>query len=279
MKPGSVAVVTDSTADLPAEQAEASGIQVVPALLTLDGQDFLDGRQLSRADFYARLPGLHQPAITAAPPPSAFEAAYDWALTAGHSRVFSIHISSKLSSMLDVAKSAARAFGGRIMTFDSQKVSMGLGFQALAAAGASAAGAGIEQILECALSARARARTLALINTLEYLKRSGRVAWLRAGVGELLRIKLLVSIVDGSVQRVAQIRTYQRALAHLAGIAAGWPSIQSLAVLHSNIPAAASDFAARLEPLAASPVAVVNVTTVIGAHVGPGSLGLAALLG
>jgi DegV family protein with EDD domain len=276
MRTGSVAVITDSTSDLPIDQVEANRIQVVPALLTLDGRDYLDGQQLSRAEFYSRLPALLQPATTAAPPPSAFEAAFERALSAGYSHIFSIHISSKLSSILDGAKAAARAFGDRITTFDSLNVSMGLGFQALAAARASREGAGIDQILESALSVRGRARTLALINTLEYLKRSGRVAWLRAGFGDLLRIKLLVSVVDGTVQRVAQIRTYQRALARLASIANEWSPIQSLAVLHTNIPEEASEFAARLRPLTG--MAVVNVTTVIGAHVGPGALGLAALL-
>lgn len=271
------AVVTDSTSDLPAQEVERLAVTVVPAIVTLDGQSYVDGAGLSRTEFYRRLPSLRQPATTAAPPPGVFAEAYERLLSAGAQAVLSLHLSQKLSGMLDIARQAATAFGERVRTFDSQQVSLGLGFQAAAAASAAWRGEPLQAVLETARSARARARTIAMINTLEYLRRSGRVSWLRAGLGEALRVKLLVAVIDGAVQRLDEVRTRGRALGALEAQARAWGPLERLAVLHSAIPEQAAAFAARLRQLCAETPLVVDVTTVIGAHVGPGSIGLAAL--
>lgn len=273
-----VAIVTDSTCDIPGETAEILQIRVVPALLTFEGRTYQDETEISRSDFYRRMPTLAKPATTAAPSPLAFEQAYDSALTAGAGHVVSIHVSSRLSGIFNAATQAAKSFGERVWTLDGEHVSMALGFQAIVAAEAALQGAALGAVVSIADQARRRSRLVALIDTLEYLKRSGRVTWLRAGIGDLLRVKLLVSVVDGWVKRTDMLRTKSRALDRLTSIAHSWGRIERLAVLHSGALEDARAFARRLSGLAPHPLLISEVTPIIGAHVGPGCLGLAAML-
>lgn len=273
----STAIVTDSTSDVPPEEAEALSIEVVPVLITLNGHSYVDGLELSRADFYRRLPRTKAPATTAAPSPRAFEAVYEKVLSQGAERVLSIHPSEKLSSLVNIARQAATSFGDRVQVFDSWYVSLAAGFQAMQAGAAALAGETFETIVEVAQKARDRARVAAMIDTLEYIRRSGRVSWLRAGLGDLLRVKLLIRVADGMVQRIGQARTKARALEQLRSIAEAWGPLDRLAILHSAVPAEAAEFAQRLRDLYSQSPLIVDVTTAIGTHVGPGSIGLAAL--
>ena len=271
------AIVTDSTSDLPSEIARDLEIEVVPAIVTMDGRSHQDGLDLSRQDFYRRLPSLREPATTAAPPPGAFEAAYQRLLDGGARQVLSIHISSGLSALISMARQAAKAAGEQIHVFDSLQVSLGLGFQVMEAAAAALRNEPFEAIQEAARRARERARLVAMIDTLEYLRRGGRVSWIRAGIGDLLRVKLLVRVADGVVQRIGEVRTKHRALDQLLTLAESWGPLDRLAVLHSGVPEEGAAFAERLHHLSTQVPFIVDVTTAIGAHVGPGSIGLAAL--
>jgi DegV family protein with EDD domain len=275
----SISLVTDSTSDLPAAVAEREGVTVVPALITLDGQSYQDGRELSRSEFYRRLPGLSQPATTAAPPPSAFEAAYEGLLGAGSGRVISVHLSRRLSAMHDIAVQAAKRFGERVHVVDSGQVSLGLGFQLLEAARAIRAGGTFASILQVLDRARDRSRTLAMIESMEYLRRSGRVDWLRSSLGQWLHVRLLLEVVDGFIRRVGQARTRGRAIDELLALAARWGAVERWGVMHSGVAVEAEALAARL-PVDGSPEPsmIVDVTTVIGVHVGPSCLGLAGFL-
>jgi DegV family protein with EDD domain len=271
------AIVTDSTSDLPAEIAREMEIEVVPAVVTIEGESHYDGLDLSRPDFYRRLPSLREPATTAAPPPGVFEGLYRRLLEGGARQVLSIHLSSRLSAMINMARQAAKAVGEQIHIFDSLQVSLGLGFQVMEAAACALRREPLDAILETARRARDRAQLVAMIDTLEYLRRSGRVSWLRAGLGDLLRVKLLVRVADGVVQRIGEVRTKSRALDQLRGLAESWGPLERLAVLHSGVPEEAAAFADRVRSLASRMPLVVDVTTAIGTHVGPGSIGLAAL--
>jgi len=273
-----VAIVTDSTCDIPPAIAESLGIRVVPALLTLDGTTFEDGLGLTRSEFYRRLPSLARPAQTASPSPHAFQSTYDSAFSAGAQSVVSIHASSRLSGIFNAASHAAKAFGDRVVALDGQHVSMALGFQAVVAAEAPRDGAPFEAVVRLAEKAREAVRLVAMIDTLEYLKRSGRVTWVRAGLGDLLRVKLLIAVVDGLVKRIDHIRTKARALERLHSIARSWGASDRLAILHSGVPQEAQALGERLRELTPLPPVFADVTPLIGAHVGPGSLGLAALL-
>jgi DegV family protein with EDD domain len=271
------AIVTDSTSDLPSGIARDLQVEVIPALVTMEGESHMDGLDLSRPEFYRQLPFLKEPATTAAPPPGAFEQVYRRLLETGIRQVLSIHLSSKLSAMIDMARTAAKAVGGQIHIFDSLQVSLGLGFQVMEAAAAALRNEPFEAILEAAHRARERARVAAMINTLEYLRRSGRVSWIRAGIGDLLRVKLMIRIADGMVERIGEVRTKHKALDQLLGIAESWSPLDQLAVLHSGVPEEAASFAERVRHLSGRLPLIVDVTTAIGTHVGPGSIGLAAL--
>jgi DegV family protein with EDD domain len=272
-----IAIVTDSTADIPPEQAEPLAIRVVPALLIFEGETYRDGEGITRQDLYSRMPELAKMPTTAAPSPHFFAEAYEAALTEGAETVLSMHLSAKLSGIFNAASQAARPFRGRVHVYDSLQVSMGLGFQVLETARAALQGKGLEEVSAVAHRARSRAHLMAMIDTLEYLRRSGRVNWLRAGVGDLLQVKLLVEIVDGLVQAAGRVRTQKKAIQHLMNSARDWSPFSHLAVLHTAAQEKAAELAGQLADLSATAPLVVEATTVIGTHVGPNAIGVAGL--
>ncbi len=273
----SVAVVTDSIADIPPEEAEALHITVVPALVTVEGVSYLDGEELSRDEFYHRMPSLSEPATTAAPSPLAFENVYRRLLSSGVERILSIHVAANLSGMLNTVHQAAQAFGDRIYLFDSKQLSLGQGFQVMEAAAAALKGMPFESVLETTHFARRKVHFVAMINTLEYLKRSGRIGWLSAGMGNLLHLKLLVRVVDGVIERLGITRTRSKAISQLLSLTNSWGPLKRLAVLHSAAPEEAANVADKIRHQSSSPPLVVGITTALGVHVGPNAIGLVGL--
>ena len=272
-----VAVVTDSTADIPAAIAREMRISVVPAILTIDNETFRDSEAFSRDDFYQRMPSMKSPATTAVPSIDEFKNAYETGLEMGAENVFAVHVSSKLSAMYDTATRAAEDFGDRVETFDSEQLSLGLGFQAMDAADCALRGNTLNEVRDCALRARQNARVFAMINSLEYLRRSGRVSWLQAGVGDMLRIKVLIDIQGGLPIFAGRTRTRKKGVEKLIESGEAWKRVARFAVLHSGVPDEAREIAHQLEHISSTPSLVVSATTIIGAHIGPRSLGLAAL--
>ena len=268
------AIVTDSTSDLPKAEALELGVAVVPALLTVGEETLVDGVGISRPELYARMPDISKPVTTAAPSASAFEEVYEKALTAGATKVISIHLSSKLSGMLNVAHQAALEFGKRIHLIDSEQVSLGLGFQVIEAAKHALEGSPFEAVIETARRAREKTKLIAFMNTLEYLRRGGRVSWLSAGLGNILQVKLLLEIVNGVVEQFARVRTRTKALDHMLEYARSWGPLKRLGIPHAAAPEAASALAEELSSVSQLSPMIVDVTTVIGAHVGPGAVGI-----
>ena len=272
-----VAIVTDSIADIPAKQVETLKITVVPAILIIEGQSYVDGEEISREEFYQRMPTFSEPATTAIPSSMAFEKRYRSLLDSGYEHILSIHVASQLSGMINAASQAAQAFSDRVCIFDSQQLTMGLGFQVMEAAEASLHGDSLDSILEIVRVTRDRVRLVALIDTLEYLKRSGRISWLRASLGNLLQMKLLVNVIDGVVVRLGIARTHRKGIIQLLSHVESWGSLEHLAVLHSGISDQASALADKVRHLTEKPPFIVDVTTLIGTHVGPKAIGLAGL--
>ncbi|HET7010508.1 MAG TPA: DegV family protein [Anaerolineales bacterium] len=274
-----IGLVTDSASDLPPDLAAAEGVEVVPAVVIMDGQAYVDGGDLTREDFYRRLPGLLHPATTASPSLQAFESVYERLFAGGAVHVISVHLTRKLSGLHDIAVQAARRFGDRVHVVDTGQVSLGIGFPVLEAARAIRHGSSLQAVLETVENARQRVRTIALIDSLEYLRRSGRVGWLTASLGNILHVRLLLDIADGVVRRIGQFRSRHRGIDELLALASHWAPVQRWGVMHSAIEDEAREFASRLPAAVSSePPLVVDVTTVIGAHVGPGSLGVTGLL-
>ncbi|MCJ7566132.1 MAG: DegV family protein [Anaerolineales bacterium] len=272
-----IAIVTDSTADVPVETAASLNISVIPAVLTLNGETYVDGHDISRAEFYQRMPDLRTPPTTAVPSAIVFEETYQRLFESGVERILSIHLSSKLSGMVNTAMQAARNFGDRVTVFDSGQLTLGTGFQAIEAALVVMEGLDFDQVVRTARQFREKAYVVALIDRLEFMRRSGRVNWLRANIGDLLQIKQLVEVKDGLVNALSRTRTYTRAFEQLIAIAFTWSNIKRLAVLHSGAPEKAKELTERVSDLCPNPLMIVDVTTVIGVHVGPGCVGLAVL--
>jgi DegV family protein with EDD domain len=274
----SFAVVTDSTADIPPEHAAALGITVIPALVTVGSESYADGQGVSRSELYLGMASHRELPTTAAPSPVVFEAVYQRLLQGGAQGVVSIHVASQLSSIHAVATQAGRSFPGKVQVIDSGQLSLGLGFQVVEAAEAAAAGADQQAILNSAESVRRRVRLVAMLNTLEYVRRSGHVSWLRASMSDVLQVKLLVRVDGGKVERLSLVRTLQRAIDELLRLVPTWGPLGRLAVLHTAAQAEAERLAGRLAAQTGLDPWVVEATTVIGVHIGPGALGISAML-
>lgn len=276
-----IRIVTDSTCDLPPALAAAHDITVLPTYVNVGQESFLDGVDLTRTEFYERLPQYQSPPTTAAPPVGTFAATYEKLAGEGASAILSIHLASALSGVLNVARLGAEAAEDIDVTlFDSRQISMGLGFLALSAARAAQSGAPMDGIVAALEETVPRVHVFAALDTLEYLRRSGRVSWPEFGLGTLLRIKPLVHVHEGQVHSLEKVRTQSRALNHLLQHVANLGPLTELALLHTANPQGAERLrsqAAGLIPANYDPVAV-EVTPTIGAHVGPGALGFACVV-
>jgi DegV family protein with EDD domain len=228
------AIVTDSTSDISPQQAEQYHIHVIPTILIIDGKEYLDGAGISRQEYYRLLPGLNPPPTTASPSAGTFAGAYETALSRGADQVVSVHVASTLSAVYNTALGVAQEFGGRVTVVDSESLSFGLGFQAMAGAEASAAGGSLAQVLAAIEDTRRRVHVMAMLDTLTQLKRSGRVSWARAGLGDFFKIKLFVDVREGEVLRLGQARTREKGITQLGRRLSALGPLERLALLHTN---------------------------------------------
>ena len=272
------AIVTDSTADIPSEIAQQKNIEVVPAIIVMNGNSFKDGQGISREQFYERMTTMEALPTTATPSAGTFHKVYEKLFLEGAQAILSLHVASQLSGIYNTAKMAAQTFGERVHVFDSGSISMGLGFQVIAAAEAVAQKASIEKIIQRIVELQRKIRVIAMLDTLENIRRSGRVSWATARIGSFLRIKLFVEVKDGTVLNLGQARTRRKGIDHLMGLIHDLGPLERLAVLHSNAEADARKMLAELELELPESPHIVNITPVIGTHVGANGLGVAAVL-
>ena len=272
-----IGFVTDSTADIPADVAEMHGIEIVPALVNIDGESYTDGIEISREKFYVRLPELNPPPTTSSPSVGSFQERYDKLLRAGADFVISIHPPNELSGIFNAARLAAEAFGQRVKVLDSGQVSLGLGFQVILAAEAATRGGILQEVTALVESVRQRVRLAALLNTVEYIHRSGRVSWAAAKIGGILHFQPLIELRYGIVHRLGQVRTRVKGIERLKDTLNSWGPLERLAVLHTNAEYAARIILEDVKSKVAIHPLMVNVTTAIGTHVGPDGLGFAAV--
>lgn len=272
-----IAIVTDSTADLPEALTARHRIPVVPALLILEGVEYTDGATMSRTEFYRRLPALSTSPTTAAPSGGSFRKIYADLLEQGYDHVVSIHVASTLSAMVGSARVGAEEFGDRVTVLDSGQLSLGLGFQVLAAAEAAAAGGDLPAVLDAVRDTRDHTHVIAMLDTLEYLRRGGRVSFVQAGISALLRVRLFIELHEGRISMLEQVRTRRKAVARLWDMAVALGPSERFAVLHANAEQEADMLLDSLRIHLPEDPLLVNVNTVIGTHVGPGALGFAAV--
>jgi DegV family protein with EDD domain len=273
-----IAIVTDSTSDISPDQAEEHNILVIPTILIINEKEYLDGEGITREEYYQQLPDLNPPPTTSAPSAGTFAEAYELRLGQGFDHIISIHVASTLSGVCNAAKVGSQDFDDRVTVVDSQSLSLGLGFQALVAAKAAAAGTDLKQILAMTEDIRKRARVLAMLDTLVQLKRSGRVSWVRASFGDIFGVKLFVEIKDGEVLRLGQTRTRKKGIVKLSQIIESLGPLERLAMLHTNAEEEARAILEELSPETVHPPLIRNVTPVVGTHVGVNALGIAAVV-
>lgn len=274
-----VRVVTDSTAYLPEGFAARAGIATVPLHVLVDGRTLTDGLDLGPAELVGAL-RTHKAVRTSRPSPSEFARVYRDVLAAGASEVVSVHLSRELSGTWDAARVAAREVGP-VRVVDSRTTVMGMGFAALAAARAASEGADGDAVEAAAVRAAAQTSTWFCVPTLEYLRRGGRIGTAAAVLGTALAVKPLLHIDAGEITGVEKVRTMSRATARLLELASGaaGDGPAQLAVHHLGAQqqaVALADRLARRLPDAKGAL-VSEVGAVIGAHTGPGVLGVVVL--
>ena len=275
----SVAVVTDSTAYLPPELTEGYGIHVVPLYVVLPGRSGREGLDISPEDVARALAVRGQTVSTSRPTPGDFVAAYRHALDAGADRLVSIHLSAELSSTSDAARLAASQVGEHIVTVvDSRTAAMGCGFAVLAAARSAAAGADAEEVAETARRTAAQTSTYFVVDTLEHLRRGGRIGAAAAVLGSALAVKPVLHVKEGRVVPLEKVRTSARALHRLVqrAVEVAGDDPVSVAVHHLAAADRADRLAAELRERlpALRELHVSELGAAIGAHVGPGAVGV-----
>ena len=271
-----VAVVTDSTAYLPDGVAEREGIGVVPLHVVLGRRTGVEGQDVSPADVAAALSERRVEVSTSRPTPAELARAYR---ATGATSVVSVHLSQHLSGTHDAAVLAAREVAGDgidVRVVDSASIAMGSGFAVLAASARAAAGGSAEEVEQAARAAAAGTTCLFYVDTLEHLRRGGRIGAASALLGTALAVKPLLHVVDGRIAPREKVRTSARALSRLVELAllAAGDGPVDVAVQHLAAPERAASLAASLRERlpALGMLHVSEVGAVVGAHVGPGAL-------
>jgi len=275
VKNRAVAIVTDSTADLPAQLVKARGITVVPLTLNFEGRSLLDGVEIRPSEFYRKLPNATTHPTTSQPSPGRFAEAYADLLN-DHSEVVSIHISEKLSgTYASAVQGAEMVDASRVHVIDSQLVSMSLGLLTLAATEMVTQGADASAIARRVMDMREQVQTYFSVATLEFLRRGGRIGRASAMLGSVLQVKPVLCIRDGLVTPLERVRTFDRALSRVVELTREVDRGKGLCVIvgHADAESDAERVARELEPVAET-LMIQPLGPVVGAHAGPGVVGV-----
>jgi DegV family protein with EDD domain len=276
----SIAIVTDSTAYLPSSVVDVHGVLVVPLHVVIAGTEFSEGVDVTTGEVAAALRAF-RPVSTSRPSPQSFLDVYEKAAADGADAIVSVHISADMSSTVESAHLAAQQSPVPVRVVDSRSLGMAMGYAVVSAAELAASGASVDEVAAQALS-RAEASTVVFyVDTLEHLRRGGRIGSASAFLGSALAIKPILSLSDGHIRPLEKVRTSSRALARLEDLAAAAageaPAGVDIAVHHLESPEREEDLATRLRARmdVAGTVEVVELGAVVGAHVGPGTLAVA----
>ncbi len=271
-----VLVVTDSTSDIPKQMVADLGIVVVPLTVSFGTESFRDGIDLTPIDFLERLHTALELPKTSQPPITAFESVFRQAVTNGQD-VVCITISSDLSGTFNSARLAAEEVDpNRIKVIDSRGTSMQEGWIVVAAARAAALGVSTDQVVATARSAISRSKLYAVLRTLDYVHKGGRIGKAQQLVGTALAIKPILSLVDGVVVPVERVRTWKKAVARITDLVTPTPT--DIIVMHSeNLPDAQQVAADLQQSYPQSRLVIDYAGSAITTYAGPGAIGVAAL--
>ena len=277
----SVRVVTDSASDLTDEEASALGITIVPLSIRFGEEELIDRIELGADEFYARMAASDGVPGTAAPPPGAFKTAFDNCFEDGANTVVCINLSSGVSATLEAAEVGARELGDRdIRIIDSRSVTSGLGTMVLTAGRTANNGASAEEVVSVVESLKQRTYVYAALDTLENLKKGGRIGSAQALLGNMLSIKPIIDFSSGVVEEAAKLRTRKKSLVWLRDkLAEHGDRVENLTVMHAQ----AEDIEDFLKLLATvvdpSTIRVGSLGPVVASHAGPGVVGMSFTLG
>jgi len=273
-----IRIVTDSTCDLPEDVVDTNKISVIPLHINQGDETFLDGVDITREEFYARLPGFKPSPTTAAPGPEILRQAYEQLADEGADAILSIHISESLSATINSARMAAEKFTRIPVTvLDSTQLSLGLGFIVEEAAQMAELGHKVDQILDNLHELMKRTYVFASLKTLEYLRRSGRMHFAMARLGEILQIKPLLHMNQGK-PTAHRTRTQSRATKRLFEWLKEYAPYEKLAIVHAGVQAEAEAMRERVKDyLPNGEIPIVQITPVLGSHLGIGALGFACV--
>lgn len=270
-----VKIVTDSAADLTAEQVAAHDIRVVPLTIRFGDDEYTDGVDLTPQAFYDKMAATDVLPATAAPSPGAFAVAFREAAADGDP-VVCINLSSALSATMQSAETAAKAVAGdvSVRVLDSRSITAGLGLQVLAAAEAAERGASVDEIVGIVDHLSQHTKVFGALDTLDNLKKGGRIGGAQAMIGSILSIKPIIDISTGSVTEAGKQRTRKKAMVWLRDKLFELPDLESVAVLHG----CSEDVEELIELLSPrysrEQLSVWTIGPVIGSHGGPRVLGL-----
>ncbi|MFE4409466.1 DegV family protein [Streptomyces sp. NPDC056821] len=272
-----VAIVTDSTAYLPPRTMERHGITSVPLTVVLGDQALEEGTEISTRSLAQALQ-KRRPVTTSRPSPELFAETYRRVAASGASGIVSLHLSAELSGTYDAAVLAAREAPVPVRVVDTGMVAMALGFCALAAAETTEAGGTVDEAVAAAEKRAGGTSAFFYVDTLDYLRRGGRIGAAQALLGSALAVKPLLQLQDGRIELLEKVRTASKAIARLEEIVAeraGGADVD-VAVHHLAAPERASAIADRLRTRVSglADMHVSEVGAVIGAHTGPGLLGV-----
>jgi len=274
-----IGIVTDSTADLPGEVVKKFDIGVVPLYINVGEKSYLDGVDMSREEFYTRLPDFKDHPTTAVPGIDAFVRVFKEAMNKGVEAILSMHIGKALSNTVDIARLAAEKFKEvPVHVLDPGNLSMGTGLLVRHAAMMAEAGEKVKDIIDDVMDKAKRTYTFAVLSTLEFLRRSGRLSNFMFGLGSLLILKPILKMNDGEtdMERTRTIIGSQRRLMQLVEELG---ELEQLAFVHTHAPEKIKELMERasyLVPAGVEPL-VGEVTPVIGAHIGPGAVGFSVI--
>jgi DegV family protein with EDD domain len=272
-----VRIVTDSTCDLPPQIISQYGIHVVPLYINVGHEGYLDGVDITREEFYTRLPDFPEHPTTAVPSIGRFTVAYNTLADEGATEILSIHISSALSGVVNIARLAAESSTSvHVTVVDSHQLSLGTGFIVLTAAEMAAEGKAVPEILAVLRSQIERTHVFAALDTVEFLKRSGRMNKYLADFASLLQIMPILTMYNGK-PGTEKVRTRDRAVKRVLEMLDSFGQLEKIAIVHTH---ATLDRLAEFKKIAAThmprvDIMIEDITPVIGAHIGPGAIGFA----
>jgi DegV family protein with EDD domain len=270
--------VTDSTCDIPPELVRKFGIGVVPCFVNYGGRSYADdGTELDRQTYYDLLPTMTTPPTTSAPSPGLAERVIRETFE-GADHLVMICVPAALSAVYNVLRLGASDLPPDSVTLiDSGTTTIAQGFQVLAGVEVAEQTGDLSEVLSAIERARNHERLYAVPESMEYLRRSGRVGWATAGAANLLQIKPIIQLADGKVDSFARVRTFARAVDKIIELVEEQAPLDRLALLHANNPDGALEMKNRLGSIAPAQTYILNVTPVLGTHIGPKALGVTTL--